>query len=114
MVNVIKKLSHKLKAQSLMLQIGRPNKKQMKHYIDDGCYCGDGQCTSNETIDLCPEDCISECSESVGNNACNFPDCNSFYDCADVCGGSAVIVTFCEDTDLDFFYPLYTLSQRKD
>ena len=49
MVNVIKKLSHKLKAQSLMLQRGRPNKKQMKHHIDDGCRKRNGKC-NNEAV----------------------------------------------------------------
>ena len=58
---------------------------------DNTCYCGDGQCNGDDTADSCPEDCSDECIETVGNNACNFPDCNLFYDCAGECGGSSEI-----------------------
>ena len=58
---------------------------------DNTCYCGDGQCNGDDTADSCPEDCSDECIETVGNNACNSPDCNLFYDCAGECGGSSEI-----------------------
>ena len=49
MVNTIKKLSSKVKAQSLTIQTGRPNKEQMMHYIDDGCRKRNGKC-NNEAV----------------------------------------------------------------
>ena len=52
-----------------------------------------GSCLELDDCGICGGDnsLCNECIETIGNTACNFPDCNQFLDCLGVCGGSAVI-----------------------
>ena len=61
----------------------------------------EGVCGGNATYNNCgicnddpsDDDCVPSCSE---NNACNYPDCNQFYDDCFICGGPGIEEGVCD------------------